>query len=89
MNSIFEDQLNLKIMEQICSGNGVTVNVTELSNIFEKHRNTIKNNITKIFEHKILEKPSYPFSYLFKEWPLLVIEKANFKRDLKTNDEKH
>ena len=85
MNKNLEDQLNLKIMEQICSGNGVTVNVTELSNLFEKHRNTIKNNIAKLFEHKILERPSYPFSHLFKEWPLLVIEKANFQRDLKTN----
>lgn len=85
MKGILEDQLNLKIMELICSGKGVSINVTELSNIFEKHRNTIKNNITKIFEYKILEKPSYPFTQLFTEWPLLVIEKANFQRDLKTN----
>ena len=85
MKGTLEDHLNLKIMELICSGTGVSVNISELSNIFEKHRNTIKNNITKLFEYKILERPSYPFSQLFKEWPLLVIEKANFQRDLKTN----
>jgi len=85
MKDILEDQLNLDIMKLVCSGEGVNVNVTELSNIFEKHRNTIKNNITNLFEHKILEKPFYPFSQLFKEWPLLVIEKANFQRDLRTN----
>lgn len=85
MKDILEDELNLKIMELVCSGEGVVVNVTELSNIFEKHRNTVKNNITKLFEHKILEKPYYPFIQLFKEWPLLVIEKAHFQRDIKTN----
>jgi len=85
MKGILEDQLNLKIMKLICSGKGVSINFTEFSNIFEKHRNTIKNNITKLFEYKILEKPSYPFTQLFTEWPLLVIEKANFRRDLKTN----
>lgn len=85
MKKIFEDHLNLKIMELLCEGEGVTVNTTELSKVLGRHRNTIKNNIYKLFEHKIIEKPSYPFSHLFKEWPLLVIEKANFRRDLKTN----
>jgi len=85
MKKILEDQLNLKILELVCKGEGVTVNNTELSKILGKHRNTIKNNIDKLFEHEIIEKPFYPFSHLFKECPLLVIEKANFQRNLKTN----
>ncbi|MFX1249125.1 MAG: hypothetical protein ACFFBQ_17175 [Promethearchaeota archaeon] len=85
MRKILEDQMNLKILELVCAGEGVTANTTELSKILGKHRNTIKNNIDKLFEHKIIEKPFYPFSYLFKEWPLLVIEKATFQRNLKTN----
>ncbi len=85
MKKLLEDDLNLKLMQMLCAGEGVDVNITELSKSFNKHRNTIKQKITQFIDLKIIEKPRYTFNYLFTELPLIVIEKDNFSRDPKSN----
>jgi hypothetical protein len=49
MNALLEDPLNLKILEFLCSGIGIIVNINELSKRFKRHRNTIKTKINSFF----------------------------------------
>ena len=83
--SISDDILSLKILEQVVYGIGVEINITELSKIYNKHRNTITNKINKFFEQKILDRPFCSFTDIFDKHSLMVIEKGDFPRDLKTN----
>ncbi len=83
--SFTEDLVSLKLLEYLVYGIGVEINITELSKIFEKHRNTITNKINKFFEHKIIDRPFCSFTHIFDKHSLMVIEKGDFPRDLKTN----
>ncbi len=85
MQDPLENELNLELLKLICSGEGVEVNVSELSSQLLKHRNTIKERVAELFAHKIVDKPIYPFAHLFKEYPLMVILRSDFPRDEKTN----
>jgi hypothetical protein len=73
MSELIEDRDNLKLMEELVSGNAVSVNISELSRILDKHRNTIKTKVEAIFEHKILDPPIYPFRGLYTVYPLLAV----------------
>lgn len=81
MNELLTDELNLKLLLNICSGKGVNVNISELSRSLKKHRNTIRNRLTNLFENKIINKPIYPFFSLYSEYPLMVLERADLPRD--------
>ncbi len=85
MNELLTDELNLKLLLNICSGKGVNVNISELSRSLKKHRNTIRNRLTNLFEKKIINKPIYPFFRLYSEYPLMVLERADLPRDKKSN----
>ena len=52
MNDLLNDELNLLLLEKICSGDGVEVNISELSRSLKKHRLTIRDRLENIFEHK-------------------------------------
>jgi hypothetical protein len=78
------DALNLEILEAICSGDGVEVNISELSKIFNRHRNTIREQVNALFEYKIINRPVYPFLWLYNEYPLLVIVQADLPRNERT-----
>ena len=84
MSELLNDELNLKILQFIVSGKGVEINISELSKKLGKHRNTVRGRVNQILEHNILHKPQYPFPWLFKEYPLMVISSTNFLRDDKT-----
>ena len=75
MSELLEDAENLRLMEELVSGNAVSVNISELSRILGKHRNTIKKSVEAIFEHNILEQPFYPFYGLYRVYPLLAVVK--------------
>ena len=85
LNELLNDELNLKILSNICSGEAVNVNISELSRSLKKHRNTIRDRLTNLFENKIINKPVYPFIQLYSEFPLMVIERADLPRDELTN----
>ena len=57
MSGLLNDELNLNLLECICSGKGVEVNISELSKILKKHRNTISNKLKELFGHNIINKP--------------------------------
>lgn len=78
---MLNDMLNLEILRNICSGNGVSVNVNALAKKFKKHRNTIKSEIKEIFDNHLINKPIYPFMWLYQEYPLMVVVRADFPRN--------
>jgi len=84
MTDLLNNELNLKLLKYIVSGEGVEINISELSKNLNKHRNTIKERVNQLLNHKIINKPQYPFPWLFKELPLMVISRDNFLRDEKT-----
>ena len=86
MGRILDDQLNVELLQLICSGTGVDINISELSEKLRKHRNTVVSRLENLFSNKIIDKPFHPFPMIFSIYPLLVIEKANLPRDKKTNE---
>ena len=85
LSELLDDELNLKLLSYICEGKAVNVNISELSRSLKKHRNTIRNRLTHLFENKIISKPVYPFIQLYSEYPLMVVERADLPRDQLTN----
>lgn len=85
MAGLLDDPLNVELLKLVCAGEGVEINVSELSEIFRKHRTTISSRISNIFEHGIADRPFHPLPLIFDEYPFLVIEKCEFTRDKKTN----
>ena len=86
MTDILNDQLNVELMKLVCAGKGVEINISELSEHFRKHRNTVTSKIELIFEHRIADKPFHPFPLLLERYPFFVIEKCRFPRNKKTNE---
>ena len=84
MTNLLNDKLNLRILNLIVSGEGVEINISELAKKLNKHRNTIKDRVDDLINYKIINKPQYPFAYLYTELPLMVISRINLLRDDKT-----
>lgn len=77
MADILDDELNLRILRMVCSGEGVSVNYSCLSKKLKKHRDTIKKNVSQLFKHKILNQPVYPFFGQFKLHSLMILVQAD------------
>ena len=84
MSELLNDPINLKLLNLIVSGKGVEINISQLAKKLNKHRKTIKDRVNRLLENNIINKPQYPFPYLFKEFPLMVISRINFLRDRNT-----
>jgi DNA-binding HxlR family transcriptional regulator len=82
---ILNDILNVELLRLVCSGTGVDINISELSENLKKHRNTIASRLENLFSNNIIDRPFHPFHKIFSEYPLLVLEKANLPRNRKTN----
>ena len=85
MDDLLKDELNLRLLKEICSGNGVDVNLSELSRKLNKHRNTIRDRVEDLFKYKIINRPIYPFYWLYSEYPLMVLDRTDLPRDEITN----
>ena len=85
MGMILNDLLNVELLRLICSGTGVEINISELSEQLKKHRNTITSRVENLFTNGIIDRPFQPFPKIFEEYSLLVLEKANLPRNRKTN----
>ncbi len=84
MKISLENKTTLKLLELLCTGEGVNINISALSKELKKHRNTLKDRVNQLIDHKIVEKPFYPLLWMFNEYPLLVISKDKLQRDEKT-----
>ena len=89
MTGLLDDRDNLILLENLVSGNAVSVNFSSLSRMLGKHRNTIKKKVESIFNYKIIDRPVFPFRGLYKVYPLLVAvqidmpENENFMKWIK------
>jgi hypothetical protein len=64
MRDLLNDKETLIILDEIVSGKAVSVNFSDLSRILDKHRNTIKNKVENIFNHKIVNRPVFRARWL-------------------------
>jgi len=86
MSTLLDDKLNLDILEKICRGTGVEVNISSLAKDLRKHRDTIRTQVKALFEHEVINQPIYPFLWLYHEYPLLVVVNADLPRDEMTEE---
>lgn len=78
--SYHEDELNLRLLRYLLSGDGVHVNISELSKELDIHWATAKKKIENLYKNNILNPPFYTFLQLSEEYPLLVLVKADMPR---------
>jgi DNA-binding Lrp family transcriptional regulator len=81
MYHLLEDKANLLLLQEICSGSGLEVNLTYLSRRLKRHRNTIGERVRGLLSHRVVDRPVVPFLALFKECPLLVAVYADLPED--------
>jgi len=82
---LLNDQINLNLLKNICSGKGLDVNLSYLSRHLRRHRNSIRERVRGLLSHRIIDRPIFPFFGLFIEYPLLVSAYA----DLPDNERVH
>jgi len=81
-----KEELNLRLLRNICSGNGLDVNLSYLSRHLRRHRNSIRERVRNLLSHKIIDRPIFPFFGLFKEYPLLVAAYADLPDSERVNE---
>jgi len=74
---LLEDEVNLRLLKMLVSGECVSVNISTLSRSLRKHRNTVKKEVLWLLENRVVNRPVCPFMGLYKEYPLLVIVRAD------------
>jgi len=74
------DELDLRILRELVSGRGVSVNINSLAKDLDIHRSTARSKVEFLYKNKILNPPFYPFLHLFQEYPLLVLARADMPR---------
>jgi predicted transcriptional regulator len=84
MEDLLRDRINLLLLQNLCSGEGLDVNLTYLSRRLKRHRNTVRKRIKNLLSHKIIDRPVMPFLGLFKGCPLLVVAYADLPQDKTT-----
>jgi hypothetical protein len=81
MADLLGERLNLLLLQEICSGNGLEVNLAYLSRRLKRHRNTIRERVRSLLSHRVVDRPVAPFLALFTECPLLVVVYADLPED--------
>jgi hypothetical protein len=85
MSELLSDPLNLELLDLLTNGDGVEVNVSWLSKILKKHRNTIKMHVGELVDHSIIKEPAFPLKWMFNEYPLLVIVRSDLPKTEEVN----
>ncbi len=81
MSELLNNLLNLEILECICNGDAVEINLNDLARSLGKHRNTVRTRVNELLENRIIKEPWYPFLWMYREYPLLVIARADLDRN--------
>jgi len=84
MADILDDKLNLRILQHICDGKGVSLNYNYLSRKLRKHRDTIRKRAHDLLDKKIINPPVYPFFGQYREHPIMVLVQADIPLNEKT-----
>lgn len=78
---MLNDPVNLRLLEKLVSGEATSPNLSLLSKRFGKHRNTVKERVDELLDHKVLDRPVFPFIGLYREYPLLIAVRADIPND--------
>jgi hypothetical protein len=74
---LLEDETNIRLLRSLVSGECVSVNINALSRSLHRHRNTVRKDVLWLLENKVVTRPICPFMGLYREYPLLVIVRAD------------
>lgn len=80
MQHPLEDELTLRLLRYLVSGQGVKINIKAVATDLNIHRSTAKKKINWLYENNLINPPFYPFPHLYDEYPLLVLVKADIPR---------
>jgi len=78
---LLNDPVNLRLLEKLVSGEATSPNFSLLSKRFGKHRNTIRDRVEELLDHRVLDRPVFPFLGLYREYPLLIAVRADIPND--------
>jgi DNA-binding Lrp family transcriptional regulator len=78
--SLFDDDVNLRLLHYLVSGEGVSVNINGLAKAIRIHRMTVKRKLKRLMDENIITSPFYPFQYIYKAYPTLILVKADMPR---------
>ncbi|MFX1482577.1 MAG: hypothetical protein ACFFCP_05230 [Promethearchaeota archaeon] len=81
--NMLNDEKNLLLLKHICSGKGVSMNISVLSRLLKKHRNTVMRRVTCLIQQGVIDRPVFPFIHLLSEYPLLVVARADLPHSMK------
>ena len=76
-SNLLDDETTLLLLRSLVSGESVSVNINALARLVKKHRNTIRNEVLQLLERKVVNPPVCPFMGLYREYPLLVVVRAD------------
>ena len=85
-SEMVEDETNLLLLRSLVSGKCVSVNLSALSKATGRHRNTVRNEVRELLERKVVNPPVYPFMGLYREYPLLVVVRADLPDEKRVSD---
>jgi len=85
-SEVLEDEVNLLLLRNLVSGRCVSVNLSALSKATGRHRITVRNEVTELLEQKVVNPPVCPFMGLYREYPLLVVVRADLPDEKRVND---
>ena len=85
MTKSMSDELNLMLLRELCSGNGLAINLSYLAKRLNRHRKTIRKKVEQLLSQKIISRPTFPLLSLFREYPLLVAAYADLPEDEQTH----
>jgi len=74
------NELSLRVLRHLVSGEGVAVNINSLSKALDMHRATAGKRVQWLFDNHILDPPTCSFPQVFKEFPLFVLAWADIPR---------
>jgi hypothetical protein len=85
-SEVLEDETNLLLLRNLVSGRCVSVNLSALAKATGRHRITVRNEVTELLERKVVNPPVCPFMGLYREYPLLVVVRADLPDEKRVND---
>ncbi len=83
---VLDDETSLLLLRNLVSGRSVSVNLSALSKATGRHRNTVRNEVAELLKQKVLNPPVCPFMGLYREYPLLVVVRADLPDEKRVND---
>ena len=85
-SEVLDDETNLMLLRNLVSGKCVSVNLSAISNATGRHRNTVRNEIAELMKQQVVNPPVCPFMGLYREYPLLVVVRADLPDEKRVND---